>query len=226
MYLSEHFFRAQLLAGTGDLDDLEDILSAPPPALEEPLKRNSCRAAGRHFVQQGTIATAEKIGHAEASATSIGRCGAVAVPPLALTDAHREGPRISPKSEVRCSITRAVISPRSSDIAAAVQYRHGPAALAATEQKPACRQGSTSREPVEEASAPFADTLSNFRGMGSSTASERISGWLPIHRKAGEAGSAGNTGVQVGFSPHCLCNSWTLTIRWRLLRIHYLHKSA
>ncbi|BDA50776.1 hypothetical protein COCOBI_16-4540 [Coccomyxa sp. Obi] len=178
--------------GTGDLDDLEAILSAPPPALGEPLRRNSLRSAGCPSAHQGSLTT----GHAEASATSTARSGTVAVPPLALTDAHREGPRISPKSEVRCSITRAVVSPRSSDIAAAIQYRPGPAALAGsapTEQRPACRQGSTSRESVEETSAPFADTLSNFRGMGSSAASERITGWLPIHRKAG---SAGNTGVQ------------------------------
>lgn len=198
--------RANLLAGTGDLDDLEAILSAPPPALGEPLRRNSVGPAGRQSAQQGSTAIAES-GHVEASATSTGRSCAVAVPPLALTDAHREGPRISPKSEVRCSITRAVVSPRSSDIAAAIQYRPGPAALAgiaSTEQKPVCRQGSTSREPVEETSAPFVDTLSNFRGMGSSAASDRITGWLPIRRKAGIAGSAGNTDVQVGFLLCCL----------------------
>lgn len=192
-YLSSSWNRRA--KGTGDLDDLEAILSAPPPALGEALRPNSFRSAGRHSVQHGSTATAES-GHAEAPIPSMGRSCAVPVPPLALTDAHREGPRISPKSEVRCSITRAVVSPRSSDIAAAIQYRPNPAAHAGTERKPACRQENTSREPVEETSAPFSDTLSNFRGMGSSTASDRISGWLPIHRKTCIASSAGNTGVQ------------------------------
>jgi hypothetical protein len=46
---------------------------------------------------------------------------------LSVTDAHREGPRVSPRDRgVRCSITRAVVSPRSSDIAAAIKYEAGP----------------------------------------------------------------------------------------------------
>ncbi len=185
-------------AGTGDLDDLEAILSAPPPALGEPLRqKTTVKADGQSSslpAQQGSSAAAGQ----DASATSRARSSAVTVPPLALTDAHREGRRISPKHEVRCSITRAVVSPRSSDVAAALQYRSSPSALAekgSAKGSTAARQESSSSQPVEQSAPSFADTVSSFRGKGTA-GSERITGWLPIHRKAGAASSSGQGGAQ------------------------------
>jgi hypothetical protein len=183
---------------------MEAILSAPPPALGEPLRQKPLKAVGQTSTLPGLQSSpAAASGCQDPLTGSAKRSSAIAVPPLALTDAHREGRRISPKSEVRCSITRAVVSPRSSDMAAALQYRSGPTVLAHQSnagQSTAGRQTSTSREPVEESMASFADRLSSFRGKGLA-GSDRIPGWLPLHRRAGAAGSPGQIDGQRRATP-------------------------
>lgn len=187
-------------SGDGHLDDLETILNAPPPALGAPLRQGS-RADDQTSSAAAGPAEPRRVaaGSIELKSPAAAHSSAVMVPQLLLTNAHREGLRISPKSEVRCSITRAVVSPRSSDIAAAIQYRPGPANVqveSSIEQKGAGCQERKGEEAMEGASALFADRVSVFCSDQSSANDASITGWLPIRRSAGAAGSPDQTVVQ------------------------------
>lgn len=173
-----------LFAEHGELADMEAILCAPPPSLGAPLahKHAAVEAADASVAPLQPVPIPDRNAQSSSSAglakpagnkagLQLGMQPQAEVPkklplrnsPVAppITDAHREGPRVkSPRdTTVRCSITRAVVSPRSSDVAAAVQYRPGaPAAASQLQQRiynPSQPSGltTTSVHPLSSASA-------------------------------------------------------------------------